>query len=68
MFIQAISQRLFTTRENPSSSAGFEASSSAGDRVTNKVLQLTYSSSAARTRATTVDDISNAFHERATIT
>ena len=57
-----------TTRENPSSSAGFEASSSVGGRATNKALQLTYSSSAARTRATTVDDISSAFCERATIT
>ena len=57
-----------TTRENPSSSAGFEASSSAGGRATNKALQLTHSSSAALTRATTVDDISSAFCERATIT
>ena len=56
-----------TTRENPSSSAGFEASSSAGGRATNKALQLTYSSSAVPTRATTVDDISSAFFERATI-
>ena len=58
---------IYTTRENPSSSAGFEASSSAGSRATNKALQLTYSSSAVRTRATTVDDISSAFAERATI-
>ena len=56
-----------TTRENPSSSAGFEASSSAGGRATNKALQLTHSSSAALTRATNVDDISSAFCERATI-
>ena len=56
-----------TTRENPSSSAGFEASSSAGCRATNKALQLTHSSSAALTRATTVDDINSAFQERATI-
>ena len=47
---------------------GFEASSSAGGRATNKALQLTYSSSAVLTRATTVDDISIAFYERATIT
>ena len=56
-----------TTRENPSSSVGFEASSSAGGRTTNKALQLTHSSSAALNRATTVDDISSAFAERATI-
>ena len=57
-----------TTRENPSSSAGFEASSSVGTRATNKALQLTYSSSAVLTRATIVDDISSAFYECATIT
>ena len=57
-----------TTRENPSSSMGFEARSSAGGRATNKALQLTHSSSAALTRATTVNDISSAFYERATIT
>ena len=51
----------------PVVNAGFEASSSAGGRATNKALQLTHSSSAALTRATTVDDISSAFYERATI-
>ena len=57
-----------TTRENPSNSAGFEAISSAGTRATNKALQLTLSSSAACTRATTIDYSSNAFQERAAIT
>ena len=56
-----------TTRENPSSSVGFEAISSAGSRATNKALQLTVSSSAVCTRATTMDYISSAFPERATI-
>ena len=59
--------RANTTRENPSSSAGFEAISSAGTRATNKALQLTVSSSAVCTRATTIDYISSAFSERATI-
>ena len=36
----------YTTRENPSSSAGFVLSSSAGRRATNKALQLLLSSSA----------------------
>ena len=56
-----------TTRENPSSSAGFEAISSAGSRATNKALQLTVNSSAVCTLATTIDYISSAFPERATI-
>ena len=56
-----------TTRENPSSSAGFEAISSAGTRSTNKALQLTVSSSAICTRATTIDYISSAFPKHATI-
>ena len=56
-----------TTRENPSSSAGFEAISSAGSRATNKALQLTVSSSAVCTGATTIDHISSAFPEHATI-
>ena len=37
-----------TTRENPSSSAGFVLTSSAGRRSTNKVLQLLLSSNACR--------------------
>ena len=45
--------RLLTTREKPSSSAGFGPISSAGAGATNKALQLTYSSSAGATRATT---------------
>ena len=49
----ALQQQIYTTRENPSSSARFEASRSAGGRATNKALQLTYSSSAGATRATT---------------
>ena len=49
-----------TTRE--------KASSSAGARATNKALQLTLSSSAACTRATTIDYSSSAFQERAAIT
>ena len=56
-----------TTRENPSSSASFGAISSAGSRATNKALQLTVSSSAVCTRATTIDYISSAFPELATI-
>ena len=36
----------YTTREKPSSSAGFGPLSSAGAGATNKALQLTYSSSA----------------------
>ena len=56
-----------TTRENPSSSVGFDAISSAGGRATSTALQLTFSSSAFRTRATTIDYISIAFPERATI-
>ena len=39
-----------TTRENPSSSAGFVLTSSAGRRATNKALQLLLSSNACRTR------------------
>ena len=35
-----------TTRENPSSSAGFVLTSSAGRRATNKALQLLLSSNA----------------------
>ena len=58
----------FTTREKASSSAGFRPISSAGTRATNKALQLTLSSSAACTRATTIDYSSNAFQERAAIT
>ena len=42
-----------TTREKPSSSAGFGPISSTGATATNKALQLTYSSSAGATRATT---------------
>ena len=42
-----------TTREKPSSSTGFGPISSAGAGATNKALQLTYSSSAGATRATT---------------
>ena len=56
-----------TTRENPHSSAGFEARSSTGNRATTTALQLTVSSSAVITRATTVDYISSAFLEHATI-
>ena len=59
--------RTDTTRENPSSGAGFDAISSAGGRATSTALQLTFSSSAFRTRATTIDYISSAFLERATI-
>ena len=36
----------YTTRENPSSSAGFVLTSSAGRRATNKALQLLLSSNA----------------------
>ena len=36
----------FTTRENPSSSAGFVLTSSAGRRATNKALHLLLSSNA----------------------
>ena len=56
-----------TTRENPSSRAGSEAISRAGSRATTTALQLTVSSSAVCTRATTIDYISSAFPERATI-
>lgn len=45
--------RLNTTREKPSSRAGFRYISSAGARATDTALQLTGSSSAGATRATT---------------
>ena len=57
----------YTTREKASNSVGFRPISSAGARATNKALQLTLSSSAACTRATTIDYSSNAFQERAAI-
>ena len=41
----AFSGTLFTTRENPSSSAGLMPISSAGNRATSKALQLKVSSS-----------------------
>ena len=41
-----LSIQAYTTREKPSSSAGFGPLSSAGTGATNKALQLTYSSSA----------------------
>ena len=50
-----------TTRENPSSSADFNAISSVGGRTTYKALQLTDSSSALCTRATSIDCISRGF-------
>ena len=43
---EPILQHNFTTREKPSSSAGFGPLSSAGTGATNKALQLMYSSSA----------------------
>ena len=58
----------FTTRENPSSSTGFEAISSAGSRATTMALELTVSSSTVVTRATNIDYNSSAFPERAAIT
>ena len=45
--------QITTTREKPSSSAGFGPISSAGAGATNKALQLTYSSSAGTTRDAT---------------
>ena len=43
-------KKRYTTRENPSSSAGFVLTSSAGRRATNKALQLLLSSNACHTR------------------
>ena len=62
-----IREEHITNRENPSSSAGFDASSSGRCGATSKALQLTLSSSVVRTRATTTDYISSAFMEGATI-
>ena len=43
---EEVAHEMDTTREKPSSSAGFGPLSSAGTGATNKALQLTYSSSA----------------------
>ena len=43
-------KRGVTTRENPSSSAGFVPTSRAGNRATNEALQLLLSSSACDKR------------------
>ena len=45
-FTSGFSQEHNTTRENPSSSAGFVLTSSAGRHATNKALQLLLSSNA----------------------
>ena len=57
---------IYTTREKPSSSAGFRYISSAGARTTDTALQPSGSSSVGATHATTTFVSSSVYTTRAT--